>query len=351
MAGEGGQPHIGMSIPATAQPALLRLLEREPWSVEFFQAVHALEQIFPDREPVGGFGDPGGEVVRFATEPSLTFPASEIQAFERMGAAPPRLTVNFMGAAGLIGPLPHAYTTLIRDRGRARDRVLRDFLDTFNHRMISLFYLAWEKYHFTVTYKKPYKDRFTLYLMDFVGLGTPGLQKRQEVRDHSLVFYAGLLGLQSRPAAALEQILGDHFGVPVEIEQLIGGWYPLDEDAQCCLHERDVPSRCLGEGAVAGDAIWDHQSRSRAVLGPLKLKMYLRFLPGGGAYEELEGFVRFFSGGQYDMEAQLVLARAEVPDYELGAEEGDALPLGLCSWLGADALEKDPKDAILLLRE
>lgn len=340
-----------MSAPVTAQPGLLRLLEREPWSVEFFQAVHALEQIYPEREPVGGFGDPSGEVVRFATEPSLTFPASEIQAFERRGGEPPRLTVNFMGAAGLIGPLPHAYTTLIGERGRAKDRVLRDFLDTFNHRMISLFYLAWEKYHFTVTYKKPFKDRFTVYLMDLVGLGTPGLQNRQEVRDHSLVFYAGLLGLQSRPSAALEQLLGDHFGVPVRIEQLIGGWYPLDEDAQCCLDEREAPSRRLGEGAVAGDAIWDHQSRARAVLGPLKLKMYLRFLPGGGAYEELEGLVRFFSGGQYDMEAQLVLARDEVPDYELGAEEGAPLPLGLCSWIGAGALEQDPKDAILLLRE
>ena len=351
MAGEGGQPYFGMSTLETGQPGLLRLLEREPWSMEFFQAVHALERIYPEREPVGGFGDPGGEVARFATEPSLVFPASEIQAFERMGAAPPRLTVNFMGAAGLIGPLPHAYTTLIRERGRARDRVLRDFLDMFNHRMISLFYLAWEKYHFTVTYRKPHKDRFTRYLMDLVGLGTPGLQNRQEVRDHSLVFYAGLLSLQSRPAAALEQVLADHFSVPVAIEQLIGGWYPLDEDAQCCLDEREAPSRSLGEGAVAGDAIWDHQSRARAVLGPLKLKMYLRFLPGGGAYEELEGFVRFFSGGQYDMEAQLVLARDEVPEFELGAGEGQALPLGLCSWIGADALEEDPKDAILLLRE
>lgn len=333
------------------QPALLHLLEDFPYEVEFFQAVVALEQAFPEREPVGGYGLPGREVVRFITRPTLSFPASEVQAFEISEDGQPKLTVNFMGTAGALGPLPNAYTSLILERGRARDHVLREFLDLFHHRLISLFYLAWEKYHFALAYRKPDKDRFTGYLLDFVGIGLRELRNRQAIHDHALVYYAGLLGLQSRPAAALRQILADHFDVNVEILQFVGGWYRLETDALCWLDGSEAPSRRLGEGAVAGDAIWDHQARARIRMGPLSLDLYRRFLPGGGAYEQLRSLVLFFSGGQIDFEVQLILARDQVPEYELGAEEADGLPLGLCSWAGAGALERDPDDAILLLAE
>jgi type VI secretion system protein ImpH len=350
MARSGGNPGSGM-----IQRELLAIFENEPYSVQFFQAVHALEQIFPEREPVGEYGEPSREVVRFNTNPTLNFPASEVHAYNPPNTAnqggPPRLTVNMFGTAGVLGPLPNVYTSFLMERLRARDHTLHDFLDLFHHRLISLFYLAWEKYRIAVTYRKPEKDKFTHYLMDLAGIGTKGLQKRQAIHDHSLIYYAGLLGLQSRPAVALEQMLRDHFGVKVEVKQLVGGWYELDEAALCRLDDRESAARQLGEGAVAGDAIWDHQARVRIRVGPLTLPMYRRFLPGGSACEELRALVKFFSGGQFDFELQLVLARDEVPEYEIGAEGDDALPLGLCSWAGTGTFEKDPDDAVLLLAE
>ena len=88
------------------------------------------------------------------------------------------MTVNFIGLIGPLGVLPHALHRT--DRGApvcARCRTLRDFLDIFNHRMISLFYRAWEKYRFPVAYERGGRrtDRFTGYLLDLIGLGTPGL--------------------------------------------------------------------------------------------------------------------------------------------------------------------------------
>ncbi len=333
------------------QPALLHAIEDQPFSFDFFQAVVALEQIFPDREMVGGYANPGRETVRFGTRPSMSFPASAIQSFAIGDHGLPRLTVNFMGAAGALGPLPNAYTTLILDRARARDHTLRQFLDLFHHRLVSLFYLAWRKYHFALAYREHDSDRFTGYLMDLAGIGTKGLENRQAVHDHALVYYAGLLGPQPRSAAALEQMLADHFGVPVAIEQFVGGWYDLERDALCWMDDAETPARQLGEGAIAGDAIFDHQARLRVRIGPLSLRMYRRFLPGGGAWEQLCALVLFFAGGQFDFEAQLVLAREEAPEYELGPEEGDALPLGLCSWASPGALDHDPDDAILQLAE
>ena len=71
------------------------------------------------------------------------------------------MTVNFMGLTGPLGILPYSYTEFMLERMRAKDSSLQDFLDIFNHRMISFFYRAWEKYRFPVTYCLGDEDRFT----------------------------------------------------------------------------------------------------------------------------------------------------------------------------------------------
>src|SRR5204863_7315346 len=111
----------------------------------------------------------------------------------------------------------------------SKDHTLASFLDIFNHRMVSLFYQAWEKYRFTIAYERGERDRFSHHLLDLIGLGTPGLHERQAVPDDSLLFYSGLLSLHPRSATALRQILIDYFAVPVQIEQFVGCWQGLDE--------------------------------------------------------------------------------------------------------------------------
>ena len=60
--------------------------------------------------------------------------------------------------------LPYCYTELILERLREKDTSFASFLDIFNHRMISLFYRAWEKYRFPVTYYRRKKiDSRTIF--------------------------------------------------------------------------------------------------------------------------------------------------------------------------------------------
>ena len=70
-------PHLNTDLKVNPIFQLLQeLLERDPYSVQFFQAVRLLERLYPERRPVGLFVSPGSEVVRFSSVPTFSFPAS-----------------------------------------------------------------------------------------------------------------------------------------------------------------------------------------------------------------------------------------------------------------------------------
>ncbi len=339
----------GAANPPLKRKNLEDRLFAEPYSFEFFQAVRLIRRFYPNRSSVGHFQTPRSEIVRFGARPSLAFPASQIHELERREDAPPMMRVNFMGTIGPLGVLPLYYTELVADRVMARDPALRDFLDIFHHRFISLFYRAWQKYRFPVAFEQGEDDKFSHYLMDVIGLGTPGLQDRQQLPDQSLLFYAGLLAQQPRSAEGLRLILTDYFGVKVEIEQFLGAWYRLDPGAQCALDDEPSDSSQLGFGATIGDEVWDQQSRVRVIVGPLRLNDYLAFLPTGELYGRMREMVRFFAGDELDFELQLILAREDVPDLELGSSGNAAPQLGWVSWSKTRKLEYNPSETILQL--
>ena len=317
-------------------------------SFEFFQAVTLLQRL-TDLRPVGGFSNPAEEAVHFRVNPRLGFPASQIQTLEFSEDAPPEMTVNFMGLTGPSGVLPYAYSEMILERIRAKDHSVSAFFDIFNHRAISLFYRAWQKSRFPVTYSAGPRDLFTRYLLDLIGLGTDGLRGRQEVEDEALLHYVSLLGMQARSAGALEQIIEDYFEVPVEIQQFTGAWYGLDEPTQCAMSDMDTPSCQLGAGAVVGDAVWDRQARVRIRLGPLGMERYCDFLPEASAYKALRAITRFFSNQCLEFELQLVLERAQTPGTELDFDAANPVRLGWVSWLRTAPLGIDPDETILTL--
>ncbi len=331
-----------------AERAECTALAKSPYTYEFFQAVRLLKRTGQGVGP-GHFTHPSREIVRFCAHQSTAFPASEIQSFELGDSGPPRMVVNFMGLTGPQGVLPLAYTALVIERLSERDATMRDFFDIFNHRIISLFYRAWEKYRFTVAYESGERAGLSHNLLDLLGLGTAGLQNRQPVPDESLIFYSGLLSQRPRSAAALRQVLRDYFDVPVRIEQFAGAWYPLAAADQCVLEDRETLSGCLGVGTVVGDEVWYQQSRVRIVIGPLTLEQYLDFLPGGSAFEPLRTFTRFFAAQELDFEAQLVLRRQETPRCVLGEEGARAPRLGWVTWASSVAMDRDPADTVLRL--
>ena len=344
MATAGGPGHPSL-IPKEIEGAL----RKQPYTFRFFQAVRLLTRMYSDRKEVGRFVSPSGEVVAFCAHQSLGFPASEIQQLEFPDGGPPRMTINFFGLTGPSGVLPLVYTEFVRRRIRGGDRTMAAFFDIFNHRMLSLFYAAWEKYRFSVSYERGGGDTVSPHLMELIGMGTPGLRRRLSVDDDSLLFLAGLLTPHARSAVSLRSILEDYFGVPVAIRQFVGAWFRLDRNTQCEIGGGSFASQELGKGAVVGDEVWDYQAGVRIVMGPLTLEQYLDFLPTGSAYRPLRDLVHYYSDGQQDFELQLVLKRDEVPQCELGSESVAGPRLGWVAWATTKDMDHDPDETTLKL--
>jgi type VI secretion system protein ImpH len=351
-----GQPNAAVEVEDSYNDAaLLHMLREEPFSIRFFQAVRLLERLFPERMPVGYFVSPQNEVVRFSSRTSLTFPASEVHSFRRNDSRPNGLEVNFLGLTTINGPLPHPYAEHLLDRMRGKDYAPGDFFDLFNHRFVSLFYRSWKKYRFFVGYEldkargRLSADPVTTSLYSLLGFGTAGLVQRTAVPDEAMLYYAGLLGRNVPTAQAIKQLLNDFFEVPVSIEEFTGSWNFLPEEDLTYLHDTSLQSECLGIGTIVGDAVWDQHGTVTVRLGPMSLKRYQDFLPGGVAARQLEAWLRLCGQGEFDFAVRLVLAREEVPGVLLTSKQGGMGRLGFESWLKNRPFLHDAEDAVYRL--
>jgi type VI secretion system protein ImpH len=329
MASEGG-----MEDPAVRLRELAAELTDEPTSFDFFQAVHSLHRLMPDRMPVGRASLPEREAVRFSVNPGLGFPAGEIHALQPPAdGGPASMTVNFFGLTGFQGVLPHPYTLLHAEGARTRNGALGGFLDIFHHRLLSLLYRAWERARPTVARELGAPDRVEEHLLDLAGAGPTLARSHPSVPLGAMTAYAGLFALPQRGAVALEQLLEDVFGVSAEVEQFAGCWCSLPPNDRCTLDDDGGGFNRLGEDLVVGDEIWDARAGIRIHLGPLSRGRYDDFLPGGSAHQDLRSLTRSFCQGQNDVEVRLVLAADDLPECRLGVEGAEAPTLGRSAWL------------------
>jgi type VI secretion system protein ImpH len=312
----------------------------------FFQAVRVLERLYRDRAALGYDFPPSREVVRIGARVSLEFPASEIQTVMRGAGEDPQplMTVNFMGLTGPSGELPHHYTELLLQRLTEKDLTLRDFLDLINHRFLSFFYRAWEKYRFAVAFERGGDNEFTRYLYNMIGMGTGGLQRRLAVKDIALLFYAGLFAQHPHSASALEGILRDYYGVPARVEQFVGRWVRLGAENETRLGRHNS---CLGRSAVLGSYVWDRQSKFQVHLGSIDISTFRDLLPCGSGFKGLTQLVRLFAGLEYDFDIRLRLFAEQVPCCCLRSDGGPGAHLGWSSWLKTREFSRDAQDTVL----
>lgn len=321
--------------------ALLAALAREPWRHGFLQTLRRLDALQPDRPRIGTSARAADAPVRLGQHPSLRFAPAELAALEpARGARPPRLLVYFFGLLGPNGPLPLHLTEYARERLRQyADPTFARFLDVFHHRMLALLYRAWVQAEPAPSFDRPAEDRFGTYVAHLSGNGMPAFQHRDAMPDLAKRHYAGHLSCPTRHADGLRSMLHGLTGLPVRIDEFIGHWLWLPEDCRLRLGA-DPETGTLGRTATVGARVWDHQSKLRVRIGPVRLADYLRLLPGGDLLAGVRAVVRNYLGDAPDWDLAPVLAAAEVPPLRLGA----GARLGWTTWVTSRPLGRDGDD-------
>lgn len=278
-------------------PSIAEVFLNEPYRFEFHQAVKLLEHLRPKSIPFGETVTPAEEAVSIKSRVYLESLSSDIYSLESVAlsspSTPPTLTVNFMGIAGIQGPLPLPYTEMIIQRVRNGDTSLKDFLDIFNHRLISILHRIRKQYLVSLSSQEVEKTQIGRGLKAFTGIGLASLQHRLHVRDRSLLAYASLYWTHPRSAMGLVRILTSYFKIPVSLNKCTGRWRTLSPDQVTRL---GTPGqwKILGQGAALGTRIWDQTTHFSLHLGPLTEDQLDTFLPYGNGFYRLKDIVNFY---------------------------------------------------------
>lgn len=318
-------------------PTVKDILFQDPYRFEFHQAIKLLEYLYPDAIPFGETVNPSEEVVTVKSRVYLESLASDIYSLENTrlaSASPPILNINFMGIAGIQGPLPFPYTEMLIQRIRNGDTSLKDFLDIFNHRLAGILHRIRKQYLISLNTHVPEKTEIAIGLRAFLGIGQPALHHRLHVPDRSLLDYAGLYWSQPRSAKGLESILRSYFNIPVRVENCAGIWRPLANDQQTRIGRKGQWQK-LGQGAVLGTRVWDNISHFRLHLGPLDVEKLDLFLPFGKGFARLKDLTQLYVGPAMDFSIRYAVKNP--PSTELTRKSY----LGWRSWLGESLLSGD----------
>lgn len=340
------------SIPGPADAGLKRKIVEEGYLFDFFQLVHLLERWLDPPVPLGRVGPYRDERLRLRPDDSLTFPPSDIRRVEEPrtsdrldddGQPVPidwayRIIVHFMGLYGSAAPTPVYLTELIGSTDvEAGD--LTDFLDLFNHRILSLFWRAWLKYRHPYRWEVGGEDPLSGQLLSYIGLGDPEARRRTGLSTGKLLRYLGLLALRTRPPVGLRLMVSDHFGVETRVEERIFRWVPVPPDGRNRIGQANAT---LGFDLTVGERVPDRSGKLRVALGPLHFEEYLGFLPGTPNFRELCALTRLWVGDRFDFDIELVVRREEIPELQMA--EGSGGRLGWTSWAtSAPGLAADPR--------
>lgn len=360
-------------------PTIEELLFRESYLFDFFQAVRILELRAAPGKAVGTTTPPHQEPIRFHGHVALSFPPSAISGIEKPSAdrPAPQMTTTFLGLLGVAGAMPRHYTELLlRHEKESRGTevgALREWFDLFNHRVISLFYRAWKKYRFWVSFERKEgtsqdPDAYTRMLTSLVGLGGRGFRDRLVARtrdpgfgqtprelarvdDRAIIYYGGFFAQRVHNAVSLELLLADYFRLPVEVRQFQPQWLHLDDGNRSHLGEAGS-NNLLGVDAVAGQRVLDVQGRIGIRLGPLTYEQFAPFLPDRSAVPDGKhgvrlGFLqRLYVGQEFEVDLQLVLRADETPDCRLPESTADGPQLGWNTWLFSQSPANDRDDPV-----
>ncbi|WP_371414029.1 type VI secretion system baseplate subunit TssG [Leclercia sp. W6] len=316
--------------------------------MNFYRFCRLLEQSQPDAPVPGSDWQVGLEPVRFRPHAGMGFPAGEIRGVTdpepEYAHLRPSVDITFFGLYGVESPLP---THFVDDIAQKREgwEATRDFLDIFNHRLISQYYRIWRKYSYPATFAPGGADNTSQYLLGLAGLGIPGCAATAGTplsRFLALLPVMLLPGRTAEGAAALVQLLApdtradlyhhDRCRIPLKNPVVLSSRHPVS------LKHRPVMGTYGTDvnGQVLLQLTTDNPNEAHG------------WLPGGELYSDLMALLHVYLGSHLDVRLQLCVARHLLPDAQLVCSGNHAVQLGRTAVLRPLTTQQKKNDIITI---
>jgi len=322
-----------METALRQQNAIINKLINEPERFDFYQAISLLQRQSSIAK--------NNHELQFKVNPSLAFPVASISKIESCDELDTIVGVNFLGLVGQQGILPNYYTEQLLSLIHNKEFELQDFLDMFHHRLVQLYYQAWEKNYLPNNYRS--KPAETM-LRSTLGLVAENVHNKMQVFDENLLFYAGFFSQQIRNTNSLCSMLSNYFILPIEIEEFRGQWAILDNMDKTKVAVTNAQFSQLGVNTMLGNRAWNIHNKFRICVGPVNYQQFKRLLPNGNLVSALRSIVKLYVGIDYSFEIQIILTAKSVPYCALGKKK---TMLGWNTWLKSKEFLYDAKDAVL----
>ncbi|MFT5719136.1 MAG: type VI secretion system protein ImpH [Oleiphilaceae bacterium] len=347
---------------------LAQKIDSSPWRFDFFQLVKLLENEMNASNEVGDFTPANLEAIKFKTNPQLNFEPAPIQSIQRVKnrskqnkhsesapkeTAQSELEVNFWGLNGSSGTLPFHYSELITQRIRNNDYALRDFIDIFNHRSLSLFYKAWQKHRPWLQH--PSKDKtvskYKINHHQAILKGLAGLSGEKNASfnkpEGAWLNYSGFASARICSASTLKQAINHHFGLSVRINEFKGQWESMPADVRTRLADRksNGMNNILGVSALLGARCWNVQNRFEVEIVQIEYEQFMTLSPGSEKLNALYELIKFKVGTELDFDLILKVHKNKLHPASL--EVGKLPQLGWNSRLQSRPKHKNESNDII----
>jgi len=307
-------------------------------SAEFLAAVRVLECVQTDKPRLGRSNRLKEEPVRLSQSPSLGFQASSLSELQENNSIHAfRLFCNCLGLLGTNGPLPMHFTEHALQRASHNDDpAFRDFVDIFNHRMLSLFYRSMAENDPAINLDREDDNRYADFVAAIGGFLSDAARSRDTLPKATKYNYAGWLGSRTRCPDGLVAVVSSYFNLPCAVTEFVGCWLQIPRESVISLGSKDT-SCALGVSSYCGRRVWSSSHKIRIALGPMSWEDYISFAPHKKNTIALQELVKSYLGSEIDWELELKLKVGESKKLLLN---GRCL-LGFNSWLtGSGANDK-----------
>jgi type VI secretion system protein ImpH len=306
---------------------------------QFVPLVALLERLLGGEVRVGADGPLGQERFRFRHDPALGFSTNDVSTLRFRSDARPgsweestavvkaEITSTFLGLTGSVSPLP-SYMAEEVTHEDDEPPVLRNFLDIFHHRLLSLMYRAITRFDFALEYRSGGQDSWSKRVQTLTGVDAFAPERRTRLPPGLVLRLAPVLASRRRSAMALEAAVGEALRLDqgkTHVRQFLATWAPLAVDDRIKL---GVENSRLSRGMLLGTRVLSRAGKFRVSIGPVPSEIRARLQAGGDLYERVKGVIELSApaGLEWDLE----ITSDERPALQLGR---GGSKLGQDSWL------------------